>query len=39
MDSIVAVATASDPRQRYASCGQFMEALRSYGRKFSEFDE
>lgn len=39
MDAIVAAATANDPRQRYLSCHQFLEALRSYGRKFLGSDE
>jgi eukaryotic-like serine/threonine-protein kinase len=39
IDSIVAAATANDPQQRYLSCHQFLEALRSYGRKFLGFDE
>lgn len=39
MDAVVAVATASDPQQRYASCRQFLQALRNYARKFSAFEE
>jgi serine/threonine-protein kinase len=39
MDAIVAVATASDPQQRYPSCRQFMHALRNYGRKFLAFED
>jgi len=38
IDVIVEAATANDPRQRYPSCRQFLEALRTYGRKYSEFD-
>lgn len=37
MDRIVAMATASDPRQRYSSCSHFLDALCGYGRKYLEF--
>jgi serine/threonine-protein kinase len=39
IDAVVAVATASDPRARYSSCSQFLDALRGYGRKFLGFAE
>jgi serine/threonine-protein kinase len=37
MDRIVATATATDPRERYASCRHFQDALRSYVRKYLEY--
>jgi len=38
IDGIVETATANDPRQRYPSCIQFLEALRTFGRKHPGFD-
>lgn len=39
IDDIVAIATSPAPQQRYPTCSQFLDALRSYGRKHIEYDE
>jgi serine/threonine-protein kinase len=38
IDHIVAVATAPVPQRRYATCSQFLDALRSYGRRHFDGD-
>ena len=38
IDHIVAVATASVPQRRYPTCSQFLDALRSYGRRHFDGD-